>query len=133
MGKEQLLIPRSGSGEETLKVGLPSCPSVGGARKPFRRQTGLLYYLLKHLLVLLCKLHTYLQNNHIFANLSSHQKGTQMPCSINYRFPCKYHFFSKKCFPPVCSHFYHNTLPDSPQNSFAISVDTFKCSPISIL
>lgn len=35
--KKQLLIPRSGSGEQTPKVGLPSCLMVGWAGKPFRR------------------------------------------------------------------------------------------------
>lgn len=35
MAKEQLLIPRSGRGEETPKVSLPSCLSAGQAWKPF--------------------------------------------------------------------------------------------------
>lgn len=127
-GKEQLLIPRSGSGEENPKVSLASCLPEGQAWKPFIgfiicSNISSFYYVN-------C-IHTYKTTAYLQVFLHTKKEPKCQALSIT-------NFFANtisliKVFSSFLLPFFHNMLLDSPQISSAISFYTLICIPISSL
>lgn len=132
MGGEELPIPRSGSGGETTKVSLTSCLSVGQASKPLRRQA--CFILRSNISSFYYEncIHTY--RTIAYLQIFLHTKKAPKPQGLSIT-----DFFAntislvKSVFLLFSLHFYHNMFPDSPNNSSATPLYTFKCIPVSVL